>query len=293
MKIGLIGLGKMGYSLALNMKKNNHEVIGYDAYIKKLDDISTVSSVEALVEALKPPRVVWLMVPAGDITETLITTLSGLLSKGDILIDGGNSLYKDSIRRAGLLKGQGIHYLDVGTSGGVNGALNGACLMIGGSREAYDHVEPLFNDIATKDGFAYMGDSGSGHFVKMVHNAIEYGMMQAIGEGFDLLEHSPFDIDYQAVSKVWAHGSIIEGLLMDMVQSAFEKDETLDTIIGKVDDSGEGRWALEEAINLKVSTPVIAQALFARYKSKDDHKFSEKVVAAMRNEFGGHKVYKK
>lgn len=283
----------MGYSLALNMKRHNHEVIGYDAYLKELKDIKTVTSVDELLSKLDTPRVIWLMVPAGEITEALINELSTKLSKGDTLIDGGNALYKDSIRRAGALKGTGINYLDVGTSGGVNGALNGACLMIGGDKEVFEQVEPLFKAIATKDGYAYMGPSGSGHYVKMVHNAIEYGMMQAIGEGFDLLDHSPFDVDYKAVSKVWAHGSIIEGLLMDMVQSAFEKDGKLDSIIGKVDDSGEGRWALEEAINLKVSTPVIAQSLFARYKSKDEHKFSEKVVAAMRNEFGGHKVYKK
>ncbi len=165
--------------------------------------------------------------------------------------------------------------------------------MIGGDKTIFDYVETLFKDIAIKDGYAYMGPSGSGHYVKMIHNAIEYGMMQAIGEGFDMLAQSPFDFDYKAVSKVWAHGSIIEGLLMDMVQRAFEKDAKLETILGKVDDSGEGRWALEEAIHLKVSTPVIAQSLLARFKSKDDNKFSEKVVAAMRNEFGGHKIYEK
>ncbi|MDA3931394.1 MAG: decarboxylating 6-phosphogluconate dehydrogenase [Tenericutes bacterium] len=298
MKIGMIGLGKMGLNLALNMVDHNIEVFGYDAYLK-LDvknenkDIVYKESLKEVVDALTPPRIIWVMVPAGVPTTMVIDELMTLVDKKDIIMDGGNTRYTESIERAKKLKEKDIFFLDVGTSGGQGGARNGACMMIGGEKEAYDIVKPLFLAIAKENGFDYMGESGSGHFVKMVHNGIEYGMMQAIGEGFDLLEASPFDLDYKKVSKVWANGSIIEGLLMDMVQSAMNKDPKLSTIIGRVDDSGEGQWTVEEALKFKVSIPVIAQSLFSRYKSKDDHKFSEKVVAAMRNEFGGHKVYKK
>ncbi|MDR4969157.1 MAG: NADP-dependent phosphogluconate dehydrogenase, partial [Acholeplasmataceae bacterium] len=191
------------------------------------------------------------------------------------------------------LKKREINFIDCGTSGGTEGARYGASLMVGGEKTVVESIKHLFEALAVKDGYAYMGSSGSGHFVKMVHNGIEYGMMQAIGEGFDLLNASQYDLDYKKVARVWANGSIIKGLLMDTVLSAFTKDQTLDDIVGKIDDSGEGQWTIEEALLLKVSIPVIAHALFTRYKSKDDDKFSEKVVAAMRNEFGGHKVYKK
>lgn len=295
MKVGLIGLGKMGRNLALNMFDHNIDVIGYDKFIEessKLDQINYAQSVRDLVVKLDRPRIVWMMVPSGNITEGVVNELSELLDKDDILIDGGNSHYKDSMRRHQLLKQKQIHFLDVGTSGGTTGARNGACLMIGGKQQVFEKIESLFKAISIDNGYDYMGQAGAGHFVKMVHNGIEYGMMQAIGEGFDVLEASPFDFDYRAVSKVWANGSIIEGLLMDMVESAFAKDPYLDSIEGKVDDSGEGQWTVEEALKLKVSTPVIAQALFTRYKSKDEDKFAERIVAAMRQEFGGHKTYK-
>jgi len=298
MKIGLIGLGKMGLNLALNMVEKDVEVVGFDAYLneslkEKYPNIKYQNSLEALVNALEKPRIIWVMVPAGEPTETVINRLTELVDQGDIIMDGGNSRYTDSMMRSAQLKNQGIHFLDVGTSGGQDGARNGACLMVGGDKDAYDQVQPLFDLIAKEDGYDYMGNSGSGHFVKMVHNGIEYGMMQAIGEGFDLLEASPFDLDYQKIARVWANGSIIEGLLMDMVYQAVQKDPKLSSIEGVVDDSGEGQWTIEEALKMKVSMPVIAQALFSRYKSKDQHKFAEKIVAAMRNEFGGHKVYKK
>jgi 6-phosphogluconate dehydrogenase len=295
MKVGLIGLGKMGCNLALNMIDHNIDVIGYDKFIEessKLDQINYAQSIRDLVVKLDRPRIVWMMVPSGDITEAVVNELFELLDKDDILIDGGNSHYKDSMRRHQLLKEKQIHFLDVGTSGGTTGARNGACLMIGGKQQVFEKIESLFKAISIENGYDYMGQSGAGHFVKMVHNGIEYGMMQAIGEGFDVLEASPFDFDYRAVSKVWANGSIIEGLLMDMVESAFAKDPHLDSIEGKVDNSGEGQWTVEEALKLKVSTPVIAQALFTRYKSKDEDKFAERIVAAMRQEFGGHKTYK-
>ncbi|HKL47930.1 MAG TPA: decarboxylating 6-phosphogluconate dehydrogenase [Candidatus Izemoplasmatales bacterium] len=298
MKIGLIGLGKMGLNLALNMLDNDVDVAGFDAYLNeslkdKYPDIMYEKSLESLVESLESPRIIWVMVPAGEPTETVINHLSELVDEGDIIMDGGNSRYTDSMMRGAQLKNKGIHFLDVGTSGGQDGARNGVCLMIGGDKKAFEIVKPLFELIAKKGGFDYMGNSGSGHFVKMVHNGIEYGMMQAIGEGFDLLEASPFNLDYQKIARVWANGSIIEGLLMNMVYQAVQKDPKLSKIDGVVDDSGEGQWTIEEALKMKVSMPVIAQALFSRYKSKDQHKFAEKIVAAMRNEFGGHKVYKK
>jgi 6-phosphogluconate dehydrogenase len=298
MNIGLIGLGKMGLNLALNMLDHEYTVIAHDPGVdKKTKDtypsIQYKESLKDVVQALTPPRVIWMMVPSGKITESVLNELNNELSEGDIVIDGGNSNYKDSMNHAERLKENGIEMLDVGTSGGQAGAREGACLMIGGQKSTFESVEPLFKAIAQKDGYAHMGKSGSGHYVKMIHNGIEYGMMQAIGEGFDVLKASPFDLDYQAISKVWANGSIIEGLLMDMVVSAFDKDETLSSIQGRVDDSGEGRWTIEEALDLNVSIPVITQALFSRFKSRDEDKFAERVIAAMRNEFGGHKVYKK
>lgn len=298
MKIGLIGLGKMGLNLALNMMDNDIEVVGFDPYIdknlkNKHKNIVFKDSLKDLVSELTSPKIIWIMVPAGKVTSDVISKLEGLVDKEDIIIDGGNSRYIDSIIMAEKLNKKGIHFLDVGTSGGQAGARDNACLMIGGNESAFKTVEPLFAKITHKDGYGYMGKSGSGHFVKMVHNGIEYGMMQAIGEGFDLLENSEFDLDYERVAKVWANGSIIEGLLMRMVLNAMKKDAKLSDIAGRVDDSGEGQWTIEEALKLKVSIPVITQALFSRYKSKDDNKFAEKVIAAMRNEFGGHKVYKK
>ncbi|QWC00253.1 decarboxylating 6-phosphogluconate dehydrogenase [Mycoplasmatota bacterium] len=298
MKIGIIGLGKMGLNLALNMLDNDIEVVGYDAYLSDTiknenQGIDYKGSLNDLVNSLESPRIIWVMVPAGQPTTMVIDELSALVSENDIIMDGGNSRYTESIERGKLLKEKNIFFLDVGTSGGQGGARNGACLMIGGDKKAYDIVQPIFSKIAKEGGYDYMGESGSGHFVKMVHNGIEYGMMQAIGEGFDILEASPFDLDYEKIARVWSNGSIIEGLLMDMVHEAIKKDPKLSNIIGRVDDSGEGQWTIEEALKLKVSIPVITQSLFSRYKSKDDHKFAEKVIAAMRNEFGGHKVYKK
>lgn len=298
MKLGIIGLGKMGLNLALNLSDHSIHVEGYDPYIKEglLENHELIhlhQSIAEMVDALETPKMVWVMVPAGEPTNQVIEQLETLLSPGDIIIDGGNSRYTESIKRANRLALKQIDFLDVGTSGGQRGAREGACLMIGGNKDAYIKAEPIFKALATENGYDYFGESGSGHFVKMVHNGIEYGMMQAIGEGFDLLKASPFELDYQKVSRVWANGSIIEGLLMDMVKSAFDKDAQLSSIEGVIDDSGEGQWTIEEALKFKVSMPVIAQALFSRYKSKDIDKFSEKLVAAMRNEFGGHKVYKK
>jgi len=296
-KVGLIGLGRMGYNLALNMIDHEIEVYAYDKVvneeIKNNKSIKLFADIKALVKALAKPRVIWLMVPAGDITDNVINEVSSYLEKDDIIIDGGNSNYNDTLRRYQSLKEKQLNFIDCGTSGGTEGARYGASLMVGGDESVVKSIEWLFTSLATKDGYAYLGKAGSGHFVKMVHNGIEYGMMQAIGEGFELLEKSDFNLDYQEVSKVWAHGSIIEGLLMDTAYSAFKKDDKLTSIIGRVDDSGEGQWTIEAALKYKASIPVIANSLFARYKSRDEDHFSEKIVAAMRNEFGGHKVYKK
>lgn len=298
MKIGLVGLGKMGYQLALNMRDHHFEVVAYDTSKEVMEDlgnqgIMTVGSYQEMVKNLPKPRVIWLMVPSGDILESVLHNFKALLDKEDILIDGGNSNYLDSIRHYELLKNEGIDFIDCGTSGGVDGARNGACLMVGGEEEVVNKVESLFSSIAMTNGYGHMGKPGSGHFVKMVHNGIEYGMMQAIGEGFDLMHNSRFSLDYETVTRVWGHGSIIESALIDNVHSAVKKDAKLDKIIGRVDESGEGQWMIEDALRSKVSMPAITSALFARFKSKDDDRFSEKIVAAMRNEFGGHKVYKK
>ena len=296
-KIGLIGLGRMGYNLALNMLDHNTIVFAYDKVIndevKQNKQLQLLPSLKDLVNALPKPRILWLMVPAGEITDAVIEELTNYIDKDDILIDGGNSNYNDTLRRYAELKEKQINFIDCGTSGGTEGARHGASLMVGGEEKIVKSIEWLFKELATENGYAYMGKPGSGHFVKMVHNGIEYGMMQAIGEGFELLNKSDFDLDYKEVSKVWAHGSIIQGLLMDTAYSAFKKDEKLDNIIGKVDDSGEGQWTIEAALKYKASIPVIANSLFSRYKSRDEERFSEKIVAAMRFEFGQHKVYKK
>lgn len=298
MKIRLMGLGKMGANLALNLKDHKHEVIGYDLAEearKHIEDsgIKTTGALSQLLKRDKDERlVVWLLIP-NQIVDRVIEDIKPFLIEGDMIVDGGNSNFNMSIKRYETLQSIGIDFIDVGTSGGTYGARNGACLMIGGTKSAFDYLEPVFKDIAIKDGYAYMGAPGAGHFVKMVHNGIEYGMMQAIAEGFDLLEASSFNLDYEKISNVWNHGSIIESALIGYIGHAFSKDEKLSEIVGRVDDSGEGMWMVEEALKHKVSMPVITQSLFSRYKSKDDQKFAEKVVAAMRNEFGGHAVYKK
>ena len=298
MKIHLIGLGKMGANLALNLKDNQHEVLGFDLNekartklssqgIKTFDDLSKL-----LVRKDNERLIVWLLIP-NQLVDQVLDQITPYLRKEDIVIDGGNSNFNLSIKRYERLKAMEIDFVDVGTSGGTEGARHGACLMVGGTKENYEYLKAVYKDISAEDGFGYMGGPGSGHFVKMVHNGIEYGMMQAIGEGFELIEASPFDVDYHQLTKVWNNGSIIESALVGYIGSAFSKDAKLASLEGRIDDSGEGKWMVQEALNLEVAIPVIAQSLFTRYKSRDNLKFSEKVVAAMRNEFGGHAVYKK
>lgn len=298
MKIKLIGLGKMGSNIAMNLKDHHHEVIGYDLnenarLALEKEGIKTVASLEKLFErAEKESHIILLFIP-NQIVDQTIEHILPYLQKNDIVIDGGNSNFNVSIKRYHHLKNSGVEFIDMGTSGGMSGARHGACLMVGGDKSVVEKLEPLFKDLAIKDGYAHMGKPGSGHFVKMAHNGIEYGMMQAIAEGFDLLEASPFELDYEKISNMWNHGSIIESALMGYIHHAFSNDEKLDLIQGRIDDSGEGMWMIEEALKYRVSLPVITQALYTRYKSKDDHLFAEKVVAAMRKEFGGHTVYKK
>ncbi|WP_145039827.1 phosphogluconate dehydrogenase (NAD(+)-dependent, decarboxylating) [Paenibacillus sp. Y412MC10] len=297
MKIGMIGLGKMGLNLVQNLIHQQHQVVAYDLNTELVAQAAecgaeAAASTELLVAKLDKPRIVWMMVPAGKIVDSVIESLTPLLESGDILIDGGNSHYKDSIARAARLAEQGIHYFDAGTSGGMEGAHNGGCFMIGGNRDVFSGIEPLFKDMAVENGYLYAGESGSGHFLKMVHNGIEYGMMQSIAEGFEVLEKSAFDFNYEDVARVWSNGSVIRSWLMELTQNAFSKDPKLEGIKGVMKSSGEGKWTVETALEVQASAPVIAMSLFMRYRSLDQDTFHGKVVAALRNEFGGHAVEK-
>nr|MBA4167388.1 decarboxylating 6-phosphogluconate dehydrogenase [Chitinophagaceae bacterium] len=256
------------------------------------DGPATADSLADLSKKFTERKVIWLMVPSGKIVDDTIDQLVPLLNKGDIIIDGGNSHYKDSVRRYKALEEKGIDFLDCGTSGGVSGALEGVCVMIGGKKEVYDYCETIFKSIAVPDGHLYCGESGSGHFVKMVHNGVEYGMMQSIAEGFDVMNASEYKLDFAAVAKLWNNGSVIRGWLMELTQDAFTKDAHLDAIKGIMHSSGEGKWTLETALDLSIATPVIALSLMMRYRSLQADTFSGKVVAALRNEFGGHAVEK-
>lgn len=298
MKIGLIGLGRMGFNLALNARDHGHEMVVFNRTTEKVDEavkqgLIGAYSIEELVSKLDNRRVVWLMVPAGQIVDDMIEILIPLLNQNDIIIDGGNSFYKDTIRRYEYLKKRNICYADVGTSGGISGARNGACTMIGAENEVFNYIENFIKDISIENGYLHTGKNGSGHFVKMIHNGIEYGMMQAIGEGFEILEKSNFELDYEKVAAVWNHGSVIRSWLMELAESAFSKDANLDNIRGVMYSSGEGLWTVQEALELKVPTPVISSSLFTRYRSEQEDTFTGKVVAALRNEFGGHAVAKK
>ncbi|MBB6612428.1 decarboxylating 6-phosphogluconate dehydrogenase [Pontibacter sp. Tf4] len=295
MQIGLVGLGKMGYNLALNLRDHQHQVVAYDINPEFLEKATTEGITPAytlpeVAQKLTGRKVIWIMVPAGEPVDAVIAQLLPHLQPHDILIDGGNSNYKDSIVRAEKLREQQIFFLDCGTSGGLSGARNGACTMVGGDPDAFAYVEQLFKDISVEKGYLYTGKPGSGHFVKMVHNGVEYGMMQAIAEGFEVLHKSDFGLDYKEVARVWNHGSVVRSWLMELVENAFSKDPELSTIKGIMHSSGEGKWTLETALDMQVPTPVIALSVLMRYRSYEADTFSGKVVAALRNEFGGHKV---
>lgn len=295
MQIALIGLGKMGYNLGMNMHDHQHHVVAYDLNQETLASmkskgIDTADGIDKLVHALQGRKVIWLMIPAGQAVDLTLQELTPLLRAGDIVIDGGNSNYKDSMRRARQLEEKGIHFLDCGTSGGIDGARRGVCAMIGGNREAFDFCERLFKDISVQSGYLYCGPSGAGHFVKMIHNGIEYGMMQSIAEGFEILHKSEFGLDLRAVAGVWNHGSVVRSWLMELTENALSKDARLEKIRGTMHSSGEGKWTLETALEKQIATPVIALALLMRYRSQEDDTFAGKIVAALRNEFGGHAV---
>ena len=300
MKLGMIGLGRMGGNMATRLIRGGHSVIGFDPNAearKALEDDGggSADSLEALVAALPAPRALWMMVPAGKITDQTVEALAGLLAPGDVVIDGGNSNYKDTLRRAEALAGKQVGYVDCGTSGGVWGLAEGYSLMVGGDKATVDRLRPLFETLApaADRGWGHVGPVGSGHFTKMVHNGIEYGLMQAYAEGFSILQHKQeFALDLHQVAEIWRHGSVVRSWLLDLTADALGKNPGMDGISPWVADSGEGRWTLQEAIDLDVPAPVIALSLISRLRSRDDDSYADKLLAAMRNEFGGHAISK-
>ena len=297
MQVGLIGLGRMGMNMARRLIKDGHDVVVYNRTqdkVRQMEDEGATGSdsVKNLVEKLSTPRVVWLMLPAGKITDSHIDELSELLASDDIIVEGGNSFYKDDITRSEKLKSKNIHYIDAGVSGGIWGLKVGYCTMVGGAKTDFNRIEPLLKTLAPKDGYLHCGQVGAGHFVKMVHNGIEYAMMEAYGEGFELLKASPYGekIDLSKVAHLWNQGSVVRSWLLELLESALEKDPNLSSIEGYVEDSGEGRWTVEQAIELGVSATGIAHSVFKRFQSRQKDVFSDKVLAALRNEFGGHAV---
>ena len=286
MQIGMIGLGRMGGNMTIRLERAGHDVRTYDPVVD-----STAGSLEELRDQLEAPRAFWMMVPAGKITEDTFQTLLGVAERGDTIVDGGNSNFRDSQRRYAEAAEHGLSFVDCGTSGGIWGLNNGYCLMTGGDDEAVGRLEPVFTALAPEGGYAHVGASGAGHFVKMVHNGIEYGLMQAYGEGFEVMARSEFDLDLHEIAGIWRYGSVVRSWLLELLHDAFEAEGgRLEKIEGYVEDSGEGRWTIAEAIAEDVPVPVITAALFARFASRQEYSFAAKVTAALRNQFGGHAV---
>ena len=300
MELGMIGLGRMGGNMTQRLLRAGHRVVVYDPQVEAVHSLTRegaagADSLHNLIEQLTPPRAVWVMVPAGEATASAIDTLADSLSPGDTVIDGGNSNYKDSIRRAETLAGKGLSFLDAGTSGGIWGLAEGYSMMIGGDEAAFRRLEPIFQSLAPGPdrGYGHVGPAGAGHFVKMVHNGIEYGLMQAYAEGFELMNaKQELNLDLAQISQIWRYGSVVRSWLLDLTAAALEEDPGLDALQAYVEDSGEGRWTVQEAIDLNVPTPVISLSLQARFRSRQDQPFGAKLLAAMRNQFGGHAVRK-
>jgi 6-phosphogluconate dehydrogenase len=298
MELGMVGLGRMGANMARRLLRGGHKVVGFDPNEEARRQLEqagggSASSLEALVAALPAPRAVWMMVPAGAITDGTVETLSGLLAPGDTLIDGGNSNYKDTLRRAKQLASRNVAYVDAGTSGGVWGLEQGYSLMVGGDEQVVERLRPVLETLAPAPdrGWGRVGPVGSGHFTKMVHNGIEYGLMQAYAEGFSILQHKQeFALDLHQVAEIWRTGSVVRSWLLDLTSDALGRNPTMDGIAPWVADSGEGRWTLQAAIDLDVPAPVIALSLMARLRSRDTDSFADRLLAAMRNEFGGHAI---
>lgn len=298
MQVNVIGLGKMGINLVANLRDHKIEIVCFDINKEaresaKKTGARVISNLEDIWQSEgKQPAIYWVMLPSGKATEEMLGLCLENLKKGDIVIDGGNSRYASSVAHYYQLKEKGIHFLDVGTSGGMSGARNGACMMIGGDQDVFIQVESMFKSICTENGYLYCGEAGSGHYLKMVHNGIEYGMMQAIGEGFNLLHHSAYDYPLKDVAGVFNHGSVIRSWLMELTESALKDNPEMTGISGQIPSSGEGKWTVEEMLELSQSAPVITQSLLARYSSMDQEKYGEKLIASLRNQFGGHSIPK-
>jgi 6-phosphogluconate dehydrogenase len=287
MQLGMIGLGRMGGNMTIRLREHGHEMKTFDRH----SETRTATSLEELRDQLEPPRAFWLMIPAGAPTEDAFRRLLDLADVGDTIVDGGNSNFRDSQRRYGDAQANGIHFVDAGVSGGIWGLRNGYCLMVGGDDEPVRRLEPIFTALAPDDGFSHVGASGAGHFTKMVHNGIEYGLMQAYAEGFEVLAKSGFELDLHEIAGIWRYGSVVRSWLLELLHDALEKGgNDLAHIKGYVEDSGEGRWTIHEAMNEDVPVPVITAALFARFASRQDESYAAKITAALRNEFGGHAV---
>ena len=297
MQIGFIGLGKMGGNMALRLIGGGHTVVGYardpNPDLAGVKGIEVVDSPEKMIEKLTPPRAVWVMVPAGNATESVVTLLSEKLQRDDLIIDGGNSYYKDTLRRAEVIARLDLGFLDVGTSGGIWGRSEGYCMMVGGDRRYVERIRPILNCLAPAEGWEHVGASGTGHFVKMIHNGIEYGLMEAYGEGFEILRRSKFNLNLHQIAKVWNHGSVVRSWLLELAEQMLREDATLQRIQPYVEDSGEGKWTVTAAIEEDCPAPVIAASLFARFESRDKENYSARFCAALRKQFGGHDVHLK
>jgi len=287
MQLGMIGLGRMGNGMTERLEEHGHDVKTYDPNVAT----RTASSLEELKSQLGAPRAFWMMIPAGEITERTFQELLTIADEGDTIVDGGNSNFRDSQRRYREAQAKRIHFVDAGVSGGIWGLKVGFCLMVGGDDEPVKRLEPIFTSLAPEDGYAHVGASGAGHFVKMIHNGIEYGLMQSYAEGFEIMDHSEFELDLEQISGIWRYGSVVRSWLLELLHEAFDQHGSkLDDIAPYVEDSGEGRWTLQEAMAENVPAPVIAASLFARFSSRDDVNFAAKVAAALRNQFGGHAI---